>query len=78
MRLLLQQFIDLDAARQPAASPEIAYADVILSAVGVTGLIMLAAALVGLLTGGIIIYFKKRREAGRPTTETAHARLRLS
>jgi hypothetical protein len=66
VRLLLQAPIVVDVYRQPPVSPEITYTQVILGAVGVAGAIMIAAALLGLLTGAAIIYVKKRAErAGR-------------
>jgi hypothetical protein len=75
---LLQNPIVVDVAKQPAITPEITYPQVIVGAVGVAGLIMVVAALAGLVTGAVIIYFKKRAEAAATgPIETGHARLRI-
>jgi hypothetical protein len=62
MMFLLQAPIVVDLTQQPPVSPEITYTEVILGAVGVAGMIMVLACLVGLATGGAIIYIKKRAE----------------
>ena len=78
MVFLLQNPIVVEVAKQPPITPEITYPQVIVGAVGVAGLIMVLAALAGLVTGGIIIYFKKRAEAAATgPIETDHARLRI-
>lgn len=80
MLFLLQQPIVVDVAQQPAETARIAYSDVILSAFGVAGGIMLLAALMGLAVGATIIYRKKRDEAasaasGTGQNSTGHVRL---
>jgi hypothetical protein len=65
-------------SKQPAVTPEITYTQVIVGAIGAAGLIMLAAAVIGLLTGAVIIFFKKRAEAASTSTETEHVELKLS
>jgi hypothetical protein len=78
MQLLLQAApIVVDVVQQPAVTQEITYPQVILGAVGVAGGIMLLAALVGLITGVVIIALKKRGEAAAGPIETGHARLRI-
>jgi hypothetical protein len=77
MVFLLQKPIIFEVAQQPPVTPEITYPEVILGAIGVAGLIMLLAALAGLLTGAVFIYVKKRIEATAPRTETGHVRLRI-
>ena len=77
MRFFLQQTIVIDVVEQPPITPEITYGDVILGAVGIAGVIMVLAALAGVLVGALIIYFKKRAEAKSVTHETGHARLRI-
>ena len=67
----------VDLSRQPPVTPEITYPEVILGAAGVAGIIMLLAAVVGILAGVIIIYLKKRAEAGTTSNDTGHARLRI-
>ncbi len=67
----------IDIVKQPPVTPEITYPDVIIGAVGVTVIIMVLAALAGLLAGAIIIYFKKRGEARSSSSDTGHARLNI-
>jgi hypothetical protein len=78
MQPVLQNPHVVDIARQPPVTPEITYPDVILGAVGVTVIIMVLAALAGILAGGIIIYLKKRAEARSSSSDSDHARLRIS
>ena len=73
----MQNPIVVDLSQQPTVTPEITYPQVILGAIGVAGVIMVLAALAGLLTGAIIIYFKKRGEASAGSTESEHVRLRI-
>ena len=75
--LLLQKPIVIEMVRQPAATPEITITDVIVGALGTAGLIMILAALAGLIAGGIIIYAKKRAAEHTSPHETSHARLGL-
>jgi hypothetical protein len=75
MSFQLQAPVVVDVIRQPPITPEITYPQVILSAFGVAGGIMLLAVLAGLVTGGIIIFFKKRAEATAATIDTGHATL---
>ena len=72
-----QNPIVVDLAPQPAVTPEITYPEVILSAIGVAGVIMVLAALAGLLTGAVIIYLKKRADATRTSNESGHVTLRI-
>ena len=74
MLVLLQQPIVVDVG-QPAETARITYPEVILSAVGVAGIIMLVAALVGIAIGAFIVYRKKREEASKPVGDTGHVRL---
>ena len=69
--------IVVDVIKQPPVSPEITMADVVVAAVGLTGVIMLLALLAGLLVGGTIIFLKRRRDAVAPPTDPGHARLRI-
>lgn len=62
MTFLLQAPIVVDLAKQPPVSPEITYTEVILSAAGVAGMLMVFASLAGLAVGAAIIYVKKRAE----------------
>jgi hypothetical protein len=72
-----QNPIVVEVVKQPPVTPEITMGEVILGAVGLTGAIMLAAALVGLLAGALVIWFKRRRDAKAPPTDPGHARLRI-
>jgi hypothetical protein len=72
--LLLQQPVVVEL-NHTAETARITYPDVILSAVGVAGLIMLGAILMGLAAGWLIIYRKRRAEEATPTTGTDHVRL---
>jgi len=67
LALLQQSPIVFEVAKQPPPTPEISYASVLLSGVELVGVILLASALVGLLVGGVFIFFKKRRAASMPT-----------
>jgi len=59
------QPIIVDVGKQPPVAREIGMGDVVLGAVGLTGAIILAALLAGLLAGGLIIGFKQWRERRR-------------
>ena len=72
-----QNPIVVDLAQQPAVTPEITYPQVILSAIGAAGVIMLLAALAGLITGAVIIYLKKRGEGESAGRESSHVTLRI-
>jgi hypothetical protein len=75
--LLQQNPIVVEVLRQPPATPELTFGEIILGAIGFTGAVMLLAVLAGLLVGGVIILFKKRLEANAPPTDPGHARLRI-
>jgi len=77
MLVLFQQPIVVDVGQQPAETARITYTEVILSAFGLAGGIMVAAALVGIAIGALIVYRKKRNEAAGPDQGTDHVRLRI-
>lgn len=77
MFLQPQDPIVVEVVKQPPVTPEISYGSVLLSAVGVVGVLLLAGIVVGLIVGGVIIWRKKRREATEPVDHT-HIKLRLS
>ena len=74
--MLQQNPIVVEVVRQPPITPEISYGGVLLSAMGVVGVILLTAAVVGLVAGFVIIYVKRRREAAT-APGTSHIRLRI-
>jgi hypothetical protein len=74
MLFLLQQPVVVELKRTQEAS-RITYPDVILSAFGVAGIIMLVAILFGLAAGWLIIYRKRRAEAETRSGGTDHVRL---
>jgi hypothetical protein len=77
MFFLQQNPIVVEVIKQPPVAREITMGDVVLGAMGLSGLIMVAAALVGLTVGATIVYLKRRRDAVAPPTDPGHARLRI-
>jgi hypothetical protein len=69
--------IVVDVVKQPPVAPEITMGDVVLGAVGLTGVIMLCALAAGAIVGGIFIWIKRRRDAVAPPTDPGHSRLRI-
>jgi hypothetical protein len=53
----------ISVAEQPVQ--ETTVADVLLGAMGLTGVLILAALLLGLILGGLIVGYKRYRERGR-------------
>ena len=77
LALLQQNPVVFEVAKQPPVTPEISYASVLLSAVGLVGVILLASAVVGLAVGGAIILIKKHRAASTPTNPDPGHALRI-
>ncbi len=77
MLFLLQQPVVVELGKGPAETSRIAYKDVILSAFGVVGLIIVVAILAGLAAGWLFIRQKKRAERDTPVGGTDHVRLRI-
>ena len=75
--MLQSQPIVVDVVKQPPITPEITMADVVVSAVGLTGVIMILALIVGLTVGAVFIWRKRREDAAAPPTDPGHARLRM-
>lgn len=74
--MLQQNPIVVEVVKQPPVTPEISYGGILASALGLVGIVLLAALVVGALVGGGIIWFTKRQaktEASGPT----HVRLRI-
>lgn len=74
---LQQNPIVVDVVKQPPITPEISYGSVLLSAVGVIGILLLAGVVAGLLVGGVIVWRKRQRDATRPV-ESSHTTLHLT
>ena len=55
---------------------EITMGDVVLGAVGFVGLVMIAAAVAGLLVGLVVVIRKRMRDRAAGPTDPGHARLR--
>jgi hypothetical protein len=63
----------------PTPSNEVGVADVLLGSIALIGALIVAALLVGLVTGGLFIMLRKWREARTPdAAETQATRLNLS
>jgi hypothetical protein len=77
MFMFQQDPIVVEVLKQPPVAREITMGDVVLGAMGLSGVIMLAAAAVGLLVGAVVIFIKRRRDAVAPPTDPGHARLRI-
>ena len=78
LSLLLQQPgpIIIETVRQPPITREITMGDVVLGAVGFVGAIMIAATVVGLLIGIVVVIIKRSRDAAAGPTDPGHAKLR--
>ena len=73
--LLLQQPkepIVVNVEPQPAPTPPISYGGMLLSALGLVGLILVTAFIVGGVIGAVIIWRKKRQEAFEPPLDRGH------
>ena len=69
--------IIIETVRQPPITQEITMGDVVLGAVGLTGAIMIAAAIAGVLVGVVVIMIKRSRDAVAGPTDPGHAKLRI-
>lgn len=68
--------IVVEVINQPPITPEISYAGILLSALGLVGVIVISAGVVGLLAGWTIIAFKRRHLGSEPGA-SSHVRLRI-
>jgi len=55
-----QNPVVVDVVTQPPVTPEISYGGMLLSALGVVGVILLAGLVVGIIVGGVIVWRRKR------------------
>ena len=72
-----QQPIVVPLEPQPPVTPSISYGGMLLSALGLVGVILLAAFIVGGIVGAVIIWRKKREDAVAPPTDPGQQRLRI-
>jgi hypothetical protein len=72
-----QNPIVVEVVRQPPITPEISYGSVLLSAVGVVGVLLLAGIVTGLIIGVTIIWRKRQREGTDPV-DHSHVTLHIS
>ena len=77
MFFLQQNPIVVEVIKQPPVAQEITMGDVVLNAMGMSGIIMLIAAAAGLTVGVVAILLKRRRDAAAGPTDPGHARLRI-
>ena len=68
--------IIVETVRQPPITREITMGDVVLGSVGFVGVVMIAAAVAGLLVGLVVILRKRARDRAAGPTDPGHARLR--
>jgi len=71
-----QQPIVVNVDPQPAVTPPISYGGMLLSALGLVGLIIVSAFIVGGVIGAVIIWRKKRQEANEPPFDAGQRQLR--
>jgi hypothetical protein len=72
-----QNPIVVEVIQQPPITPEISYGSVLLSAMGVVGVLLVAGIVVGLVIGAVIIWRKRQHEATDPV-DHSHVTLHIS
>ena len=68
--------IIVETIHQPPITREITMGDVVLGSVGFVGVVMIAAAIAGLLVGLVVVLRKRARDKAAGPTDPGHARLR--
>lgn len=68
--------IIVETIHQPPITREITMGDVVLGSVGFVGLVMIAAAIAGLLVGVVVVLRKRAQDRLAGPTDPGHARLR--
>jgi hypothetical protein len=68
--------IIVETIRQPPITREITMGDVVLGSVGFVGVVMIAAAIAGLIVGLVVVLRKRARDKAAGPTDPGHARLR--
>ena len=76
MLLLQQQPIVVDVIKQPPPARDISI-DVVLGMFQMAGVVLLAAAVGGLIVGLIFIAIRRMRDASAPPSDSDHVRLRI-
>ena len=71
-----QEPIIVEVLKQPQAARDIGV-DVVLGMFAMAGVVMLVAALGGLVAGAIFIGIRHFRDSSAPPTDTDHVRLRI-
>ena len=61
---------------QPPVTREITMGDVVLGSAGFVGLVMIVAAIAGLIVGLVVVLRKRARDRAAGPTDPGHARLR--
>jgi len=74
--LFQQEPIVVDVIKQPPPAKDISI-DVILGMFQMAGVVLLAAAVGGLIVGLIFIAIRRLRDASAPASESDHVRLRI-
>ena len=75
--LLQQPPIVIEVLRQPEAARDISV-DVVLGMFAMAGIVLLVAALGGLIAGAIFVAIRRFKDASTPpSTDTSHVRLRI-
>ena len=76
MFLLQQQPIVVDVIKQPPPAKDISI-DVVLGMFQMAGVVLLAAAVGGLIAGLIFIAIRRIRDASAPESDSEHVKLRI-
>ena len=76
MFLLQQEPIVVDVIKQPPPAKDISV-DVILGMFQMAGVVLLAAAVGGLIVGLIFIAIRRFRDASAPSSDSDHVKLRI-
>ena len=76
MFLLQQQPIVVDVIKQPPPAKDISI-DVVLGMFQMAGVVLLAAAVGGLIAGLIFIGIRRVRDASAPVSDSEHVKLRI-
>jgi len=71
-----QEPIIVEVLKQPEAARDIGV-DVVIGMFAMAGVVMLVAALGGLVAGAIFIGIRRYRDSSAPPTDTEHVRLRI-